>query len=704
MNPSTSQSKSFPSNKNQLMAFKGSLIKKLIMVVIAMSGLPTVYSSEGVTAGTIAKEITLEGNGPGRVYEGVGGISASTSIMLVDYPEPQRNQILDMLFKPKFGASVQHLKVEMGCGENSGCGSEPSHAITRDELKSPKPRGLEFWLMREARKRNPAIMLDALPWGFPAYLKPSANDPKARLWSADMTSYFIAYLQAARQVGVEMNYLAAAQNECGTDYDWIVRSLRPALVTNGFGNVRLHAIEIAGHWEYVYNNFLKKPEMSEAIVAISAHYPNGGGHYKIDQSSICDGNNLMPTQDVKDSGKPLWASEEYSCSGKTWGGSGALYLGRLINKLYIRDRLTKFESWPLFDGIHDGLQWYVDCGVMRADTPWSGHYEVWPAVWAMAHTTQFVEPGWKYLDSCCGQLDAKTWKGTFVTLKDPQTQDWSMVVCTGDRADLSIKIGEGLKKGTLHLWRSTEQEQFVQLADPTPVGDAIALKMEGNAIYTLTTTTGQQKGHFDAIPEAAPFPFPWHSDYKSQAPGDRPRYFIDQCGTFEVVSSAGRGNCIQQMVPEQGMRWGGKGYGGIRKPYTVFGDPAWSSYAISADVKISGGDVEIGGRWDGKNGSDNHFHKLSYRWILGKQGDWRLCYGDTELLKGRAQEFDGEAWHRLKLVFDGHKLRGFLDGRKLADAEHAGPMKGMGVLASSYDLNCFDSLAVEGTAEVAPKN
>ena len=105
-------------------------------------------------AAEMPKVIHLDAASPGRVFEGVGAVSAGASTRLLpDYPEPQRSQILDYLFKPKFGAGFQHLKVEIGSGENSTCGSEPSHVVTAEELADPKPRGYEFWLMAEARKR-----------------------------------------------------------------------------------------------------------------------------------------------------------------------------------------------------------------------------------------------------------------------------------------------------------------------------------------------------------------------------------------------------------------------------------------------------------------------------------------------------------------------------------------------------------------------
>ena len=40
--------------------------------------------------------------------------SAGTYRLLHDYPEPQRTEILDWMFKPNFGASFHRIKVEIG--------------------------------------------------------------------------------------------------------------------------------------------------------------------------------------------------------------------------------------------------------------------------------------------------------------------------------------------------------------------------------------------------------------------------------------------------------------------------------------------------------------------------------------------------------------------------------------------------------------
>ena len=58
--------------------------------------------------------------------------------------------------------------------------------------------------------------------------------------------------------------------------------------------------------------------------------------------------------------------------------------------------MTATGLWCLVTSYYDILD-VPYAGLLRADTPWSGHYEVMSPVWVVAHTTQFVQPGWQYL-------------------------------------------------------------------------------------------------------------------------------------------------------------------------------------------------------------------------------------------------------------------------------------------------------------------
>ena len=101
--------------------------------------------------------VTLDPEATLRPYEGLG-VLVSYGKLLKDYPEPQRSEILDYLFLPGYGASLQILKVEMGYDGNNTAISWPSHQRTFDE-KPDFTRGTGWWYMKEAKKRNPDIIL-----------------------------------------------------------------------------------------------------------------------------------------------------------------------------------------------------------------------------------------------------------------------------------------------------------------------------------------------------------------------------------------------------------------------------------------------------------------------------------------------------------------------------------------------------------------
>ena len=62
----------------------------------------------GFTSPAFGQTIPINGADSGRTFDGIGAVSGggATSVLLKDYVEPQRSQILDYLFKPNFGASL----------------------------------------------------------------------------------------------------------------------------------------------------------------------------------------------------------------------------------------------------------------------------------------------------------------------------------------------------------------------------------------------------------------------------------------------------------------------------------------------------------------------------------------------------------------------------------------------------------------------
>src|SRR5690348_10597755 len=145
--------------------------------------------------------ISVNGTSAGRTFGGIGAISGGggNSRLLTDYPAAQQQQILDYLFKPGYGADLQILKVEIGGDTNSTDGSESSIEHAPGSINCGS--GYEWWLMQQAKARNPNIKLYGLAWGAPGWISGGT------FFSTDAIGYLVAWLNCAKSLGLAIDYL-----------------------------------------------------------------------------------------------------------------------------------------------------------------------------------------------------------------------------------------------------------------------------------------------------------------------------------------------------------------------------------------------------------------------------------------------------------------------------------------------------------------
>lgn len=621
------------------------------------------------------KEIVLDAKTRGRVFEGIGALSAgASSKLLIDYPEPQRSWILDLLFKPKYGASLQHLKVEIGGDVNSTCGTEPAFAHTREEFEKPDPayyrRGYEWWLMVEARKRSPAIAIDALQWGAPGWIG------GGQFYSQDNADFVAAFHRTARQyLGVETAY-QGIWNETPYDIAWI-KTLRATLDRAGLAGVQIAAGDQAEEerkWR-IAEDAGGDPDLARAIHAFGDHYV--GYH-----SGAA----------ARESGKPLWAYEDGPWAGDWYG---ATKLAKLYNRSYIDGRMTRFTTWSLITSYYDILP-LPGSGLMRAVEPWSGHFEIQPAVWAAAHTTQFVDPGWSYIDGACGHLEPF---GSYVTMLSPSGEDFSIVVETMDSPYITIgvpqevvfRLGDGFPEKPVYVWKSSAQEQFVKVATIQPKDRVFRYKFDSEAIYTLSTTTGQQKGGAGLRnPVSAQLALPYEDTFDTRPEHALPRHFIDQSGVFEVVPRPdGKGSCLRQVVPSKGIEWH---YHGNPEPYTVIGDERWTDYEVQVDVLLDGpGAAAVYGRVTNVGTKDEP--PAAYWLRIDAKGNWELKKKSDTLQSGHTT-IATDQWQKLGIRVSGNKIAALLNGTEVGQARDDSYSHGLAGIGCDWHRPWFDNFRV----------
>lgn len=631
--------------------------------------------------------IVLDGNATGRTFDGLGAASAgASSRLLYDYPEPQRSQILDYLFKPGYGAALQRLKVEVGADVNSTDGSEPSFMRTPTDQNFT--RGYEWWLMAEAHKRNPNIVLEALPWGAPRWVDP-APGPKPTLYTSQMAAYMADFIKGAKRVyGLNIRYIGL-WNEKVYNLAYL-EELHHQLVENHLDTKIVCCDEYPGQgngqWA-IADVMLKDPAIARDVAAVGVHYPKVNGK-------------LTTTAAARRTAKPLWASEDQPNSGsgpylsRDWDVGGRI-LAHLYNENYLEGSLTATEIWSPITSYYDILA-APNSGLMYANTPWSGHYDVQGAIWATAHTTQFARPGWQYLDSASGFLAGG---GTYVSLRSPDRRNWSVVletIAAQAPQRVSFRIAGGLAASTVHVWETNAYRTFEHVADVKPADNAFAYTFDSGSLYSLTTTTGQGKGSAQS-PPAAPFPLPYGDNFDSTPLGRAPRYLADQDGAFEVHACVNRtGRCLEQVITTRPIPWGP-----LPDPFTLAGNAAWIDYTVSADVRfLSAASAAVMGRID----SANVFRDGHARWPSGyvlriqPDGAWELLSTEYRkpviTLASGAAKLDRAKWHRLTLGFHGKQIVAWFDGAQLATVNDATHAHGMFALGTGWGRTQFDNLKV----------
>jgi len=526
-----------------------------------------------------------DSDGVGLMWEGVGAISGggATTKLLYDYPKEQASQILDALFKPGEGLSLQILKVEIGGDTDATEGAEPSHMHGQGDENYE--RGYEWWLMKEAKKRNPDIKLYGLPWGWSGQTDSRATD----LLKAEDP-----FEKINNTVDYTLKWLLGAKKHHGLHIDYV-----------GLWNEKDAPVE--------YRDALRMAvlgsELGENTKVLDrlVHYPGS--------TNEPDAEGCKQHQLDTEVGQN-WVDEE----GSMFDGRSARCLSRVLNRNYISMCKTATFQWHLISSFYDYLPW-PRCGVAVADTPWSGAFEITSPMWAIAHTSQFAPIGWYYAAHGKG-VDMLKLGGSMVTRVSPDRDQFSMViekmrtegsVCghgenpwqevQAETVDIKLEgkfLEAARAAGELQIWRSDMTSSSDYGVNPpdgmlfqqwdsikVPENGELSISVHPDEVFTLTTLkTGGKK--IQESPPSKPFPIPYNQNFDDEQTGHPPKMWYDQMGAWEIQESpygdaAERGKVMRQVVPVFPNCWGYT----CDTPLTYFGPNTFSGdLTVEFDIRI----------------------------------------------------------------------------------------------------------------------
>uniref|UniRef100_A0A8C6WWP6 Galactocerebrosidase n=1 Tax=Neogobius melanostomus TaxID=47308 RepID=A0A8C6WWP6_9GOBI len=610
----------------------------------APRGAPLVFLLLSLTLDTGECEdyVLDDKGGLGRVFDGIGGLSGG-GVSEGDFPN--------------FGASLHILKVEIGGDAQTTDGTEPSHMHYEDDENYF--RGYEWWLMKEAKKRNPNITLIGLPWAFPGWVGRGKN------WPYDFPDVTASYV---------VNWILGAKQYHDLDIQYVgvgIRLLRYTLDKQGLEHVRIVASD--NLWEPIALSVLKDPELSAAIDVLGAHYP---------------GTNTV--LDALKSQKPLWSSEDYST---------------FNDENYVNGFMTSTIAWNLIASYYEDLPFGRD-GLMTAEEPWSNNYVVESPIWITAHTTQFTQPGWTYLQTVGHLAQGGSYvaltdgKGNLTVVIETMTHDHSICIrppllpfnVTAQNATFHLN-GSFASIKELRVWRSqfnfqSKKPAFFEKLGPIKV--SVTLNLQEDEVYTITTVTTGLKGSYPNPPPSAPFPKVYKDDFDNKNPpfSEAPN-FADQTGVFEyyinLTDPGPHVFTLRQTITQMPITWATD----ADQTISVIGDWHWQNVTVTC--------VFIAARVD-KGGQSIRSARGVFYWVFA-DGTYKVTNdlaGQTVLAEGLSGT-RAYGWHTLTLKVQGQYASGLLNGYPLwKNAVVLTPKNGWAAIGTnSFELAQFDNFAVE---------
>lgn len=687
---------------------------------------------------------------PRRIFDGIGALSAgASSRLLMDYPEKERNEILDLLFLPGHGASLQILKVEIGGDTQSTDGSEPSHMRFPDE-KPACERGYETWLLAEAKKRNPSIITQGLSWGVPGWIG------NGNFFHKDNLNYQVSWITCVREkYGFDIDYLGI-WNESPWGAVWYIDGLRRELDAKNLSTKLVLLDEILGADEGFVNFFEQNATFRKLVDAVGLHYP-------------CEKFAHLSEALKKRPETKMWASEELSTVAD-WGGAGCW--GRLINQNFIRLEATSSIAWSLIWSAYPNLECFGN-GLMYAFEPWSGHYEVKAPVWTTAHTTQFTSIGWEYIPVGVGSGELPE-GGTHVALVSPDGADLTMVFetlqgrcfygngCfhqTEARRPQTLRLHIDVPNATeraFFVWQTNETHHFVQ--QPSIRSDStgtVEVTVPVDSIMTLTTVPRggatypslqqhpqgamslQQRAvsELPKPPKSQEFPLPFIQNFDRFVDYAMPHFFADQGGAFEVVKagqsllaqqnssffkkttqgvqSMTANKVLEQQITKAPIAW----HGYSPEPWTLVGGVNWTDISAEVAAKLGpANEVKIGDHTDlcvrlaryhffgthmvGSGDAGSPPEGYCIRVFNDPSGPrWELNVASTPLEGGHLSGDSADAvrnggWLHLRIDASHARIKAWVDGVQLSDVIDTSYAIGQVALKCGYHRCQFDDLSV----------
>lgn len=680
---------------------------------------------------SIIKELIIDGKtadlNPANSFRGLGAVTGNNSSrLLMDYKAKSPDsywEIMELLFSPKYGAGLTHVKVEFGADINSSSGTEPCIKRYESEL-ADVTRGAGFMFAADAKKINPEITVDFLRWGEPAWVTKAFERNQENGFEARYKWYKETIDAVYDTYELKIDYVSADANETGeADAEWIIYFSK-RLKSEKNQRYDYRNIKIVASDEVSSRNIAKQmaenEELRNAVDVIGLHYTTYG-----------DENTQLLNEKYA---KEIWYSEgiapcnvsQYSVNADNSGISGINSVidvtNRIINS-YCHGSMVMYEYQPAVCAYYTGSN-YAPKHLIEAIQPWSGFYEIGSGLWGAAHITHFIEKGWKFIKSGCYgdgkenhhitettenhiSLMSENGDYTIVLTNDSDTlRQYNVCVRNIEKSDSEVYCVEtrGPEKG-----RKYNSEWFKVTDKIIPASNKTGcfyrIDVKPHSILTCTTLSVERVNGIESVktPEqsskhlALPYTDTFnYSDEFLKTRGFAPLYTTDQGGAFEIGRFENE-NVLEQIITKDIIPTNWR-FRGTPLPATNLGDDSWSNYCVKIEARFENDSndnyIGVGLRYNSAVTCD-YSAEGGYQLRIFADKKWQLRYFDTVIIEGKEELISTSNWNAVKISAKYNKIKCSVNKQILCEYVTSTPMivAGRISLYSAHYKNKFRNLS-----------
>ena len=678
----------------------------------------------------MAKEIILDGSqvSSREVFRGLGCVTGNgSSRLLIDYkrkhPEAYQ-EIMKLLFQPDYGASLVHIKIELGADVNSSSGTEPCVKRFPDE-KADVTRGAGFEFAADAKKLNPEITLDLLRWGEPHWVTAAFQESKKAGFDARYRWYSETLRAAYETYQLKFDFISADANETDTpDTEWLIyfsRKLKTERRTPyDFSKIRIVASDEVSS-QKISALMRDDEQLRNAVDVISLHYTSQADE------------NTRYLHDFYE--KEIWYSEGIApCNVPELsrradgtgiiGSNGAINTAVRIINAYANSRMNLYEFQPPVSAYYDG-SCYSPKQLLTARTPWSGYYQVDVGLWISAHFMRFAAPDWQYVPGACfgdGEENQAIWDthDNYMTLISPDRSNFTMHFANDtetpryyqvilknmsvfpETVSLLQTAGSPVPEPVDANWFQIVKNIAVRSSEEETSFSVMVKPYSVLTVTTLETSDINGTEQLKPIPEnkrlPLPFILPMHSEEEKN--GCMPLYTTDQGGAFELIRAENDVIYLEQKITKDILPTNWR-FRGTPEPITSFGDDTWANYqaSVMAYFASPAEDNYIGvGLHYNSAVTNPETSACGLQLRLYADGKWQLRYMDELLHEEKTKNYIYAIGHKISIATMGVLVFCFIDGHSVYETKlDSRPMvrSGRMSLCSAFYQNRFCDIKAE---------